>query len=139
MTIRLRRTPCAPEPDEDRLDSSTVKTYLPWLVATALFMEQLDATVSRLGAVDIAIANRTEARAARLAELYGGRVVPSSSLQEEIAAADVLISCTGAAGVVLTLGQVEAGPALVHVAYLLVLTAVGWWWAVRRLSRRMSS
>jgi len=27
------------------LDSSTVKTYLPWLVATALFMEQLDATV----------------------------------------------------------------------------------------------
>lgn len=27
------------------MDSSTVKTYLPWLVATALFMEQLDATV----------------------------------------------------------------------------------------------
>ena len=27
------------------MDSSAVKTYLPWLVATALFMEQLDATV----------------------------------------------------------------------------------------------
>lgn len=27
------------------MDSSTVKKYLPWLVATALFMEQLDATV----------------------------------------------------------------------------------------------
>lgn len=27
------------------MNSSSVKTYLPWLVATALFMEQLDATV----------------------------------------------------------------------------------------------
>src|SRR3954454_878452 len=26
-------------------DTSTVKSYLPWLVATALFMEQLDATI----------------------------------------------------------------------------------------------
>ena len=26
-------------------DTSTVKRYLPWLVATALFMEQLDATI----------------------------------------------------------------------------------------------
>ncbi len=27
------------------LDTSTIKRYLPWLVATALFMEQLDATI----------------------------------------------------------------------------------------------
>jgi EmrB/QacA subfamily drug resistance transporter len=27
------------------IDTSTVKSYLPWLVATALFMEQLDATI----------------------------------------------------------------------------------------------
>src|SRR5437763_13371886 len=26
-------------------DTRTIKTYLPWLVATALFMEQLDATI----------------------------------------------------------------------------------------------
>ena len=27
------------------MDSSTVKRYLPWVVATALFMEQLDSTI----------------------------------------------------------------------------------------------
>jgi MFS family permease len=27
------------------MSSSSVKTYLPWVVATALFMEQLDATI----------------------------------------------------------------------------------------------
>lgn len=66
------------------------------------------ATVSRLGAVDIGIANRTDAHAARLAELYGGRVAALSDLEAEIAATDILISCTGAAGVVLSLGQVAA-------------------------------
>ena len=66
------------------------------------------ATVSRLGAVDIGIANRTDAHAARLAEQYGGRVAALADLEAEIAAADILISCTGAAGVVLSLGQVAA-------------------------------
>ena len=65
-------------------------------------------TVARLGAADVAIANRTDARAARLAEQYDARVVPLSGIREEIAAADILISCTGAAGVVLPLGQVAA-------------------------------
>jgi lipooligosaccharide transport system permease protein len=37
----------------------------------------------------------------------------------------------------LVLGHLRAGPALVHVAYLLVLAVVGWWLAVWRLSRRM--
>ena len=37
----------------------------------------------------------------------------------------------------LSLGQVQAGPAAVHVAYLAVLAALGWWWSVRRLTRRL--
>ncbi len=65
-------------------------------------------TVSRLGAVDVVIANRTDAHAARLAEQYGGRVAALSDIDREIAAADILISCTGAAGVVLPLGQIAA-------------------------------
>lgn len=65
-------------------------------------------TVARLGAADVAIANRTDAHAARLAEQYGGRVAPLDDIEAEIAAADVLISCTGAAGLVLSLGQVAA-------------------------------
>ena len=42
-------------PDEGRLNSSSVKTYLPWLVATALFMEQLDATVVNTAIPSIAV------------------------------------------------------------------------------------
>ncbi|MFT4082014.1 MAG: ABC transporter permease [Nocardioides sp.] len=37
----------------------------------------------------------------------------------------------------LVLGQVEAGWAVLHVAYLAALAALGWWWAVRRLGRRL--
>ena len=38
----------------------------------------------------------------------------------------------------LTLDTVDVGTALGHVVYLLVLAALGWLWAVRRLGRRMS-
>jgi lipooligosaccharide transport system permease protein len=37
----------------------------------------------------------------------------------------------------LTLGQVDAGMALVHLAYLTTMSALGWWWAVRRLTNRL--
>jgi len=38
----------------------------------------------------------------------------------------------------LTLDTVDASTALVHVAYLVALAVLGWFWAVRRLTRRMS-
>jgi len=38
----------------------------------------------------------------------------------------------------LTLDTVDAGAALVHIAYLATLAALGWLWAVRRLARRLS-
>jgi lipooligosaccharide transport system permease protein len=37
----------------------------------------------------------------------------------------------------LTLGHVDWSMAAVHVAYLVVLAIAGWFWAVRRLTRRM--
>jgi glutamyl-tRNA reductase len=54
------------------------------------------------------VASRTQARADRLAQQYGGRSVPISEIGPEIAAADILISCTGAAGVVLPLSTMAA-------------------------------
>ncbi len=39
----------------------------------------------------------------------------------------------------LTLGTVDGGAALIHVGYLVGLTVLGWLWAVRRLSRRLST
>jgi lipooligosaccharide transport system permease protein len=37
----------------------------------------------------------------------------------------------------LALGRFDASQALVHVTYLAVLAAIGWWWAVRRLTKRL--
>lgn len=37
----------------------------------------------------------------------------------------------------LTLGSTDGSLAVVHVTYLAAMTAVGWWWSVRRLSRRL--
>lgn len=37
----------------------------------------------------------------------------------------------------LTLGTLDGSLALVHLGYLAAIAGVGWWWAVRRLSRRL--
>src|SRR5680860_96996 len=37
----------------------------------------------------------------------------------------------------LTLGQLDGSMAAVHLAYLLGMTAIGWWFAVRRLEKRL--
>src|SRR5690606_8014203 len=54
------------------------------------------------GVQDIVIANRTFERAERLAETVGGRAVELERLPQELAAADVVISCTGATDLVIT-------------------------------------
>lgn len=37
----------------------------------------------------------------------------------------------------LVLGHVDAGWAAIHLAYLIVLAGLGWWWTLRRLTRRL--
>ncbi|HYQ31902.1 MAG TPA: glutamyl-tRNA reductase [Lapillicoccus sp.] len=66
------------------------------------------ATVSRLGADQITIANRSAERAARLAGEYGGRTAPLEDLAAELAVADVVIACAGATGLLVTTEMVEA-------------------------------
>jgi len=62
--------------------------------------------VSRLGATDVVIANRTDANASRLAHQYAGRAVRLRDIDTELSRADIIVSCTGAAGVVLPLAQI---------------------------------
>ena len=57
------------------------------------------ATASRAGAASIVVANRTPERAARLASQYDARAIPLSDLGKATGPVDVLVSCTGAAGV----------------------------------------
>ena len=65
------------------------------------------ATVARAGAARVAVANRTRARAERLAAGVGGTVADFADLPAAIAEADLVISCTGAAGLVITEGIVR--------------------------------
>ncbi len=59
------------------------------------------ATTARRGAAEVVVANRTPEKAQRLAETTGGRGVDLAAVPAEVAAADVVISCTGATGMVL--------------------------------------
>ncbi len=60
------------------------------------------ATVSRLGAAEVVVLNRTAGRADRLADEYGARSATMADLPAELAVADVLITCTGATGVLIS-------------------------------------
>ena len=66
------------------------------------------ATVARRGAASITVANRTAGNADRLAAEYGARSAALTDLEAELAVADVVVSCTGATGTVVSRDLVEA-------------------------------
>ena len=66
------------------------------------------ATTARQGADDVVVVNRTPENAARLAAEYAVRSAPLGAFAEELAAADLLITCTGATGVLVGVDQVVA-------------------------------
>ena len=77
------------------------------------------ATVVRRGAGEIVVVNRTPERAERLATEYAARWAPLTAVATEVAAADVVVACAGATGVLVSREAVAAatGPiALVDLA-----------------------
>ncbi|MGW1030212.1 glutamyl-tRNA reductase [Streptomyces sp. NPDC002577] len=69
------------------------------------------ATLARAGVAEVVIANRTLERAERLAQILNeqndtaavtARAVPVDAMAQELTRADVVVSCTGATGLVLT-------------------------------------
>jgi glutamyl-tRNA reductase len=92
-----------PDPAAVPLDERTV------LVVGAGSMSALAvATAARLGAARIVVANRTRERAERLAASVGGTTADLHDLTPALAAADLVISCTGATGLVITADMVTA-------------------------------
>jgi glutamyl-tRNA reductase len=63
-------------------------------------------TAARLGAATIAVANRTPLRAERLAASVSGSIADMRDLPAALATADLVISCTGAASLVITADMV---------------------------------
>ena len=66
------------------------------------------ATAVRSGASSVLVANRTMSHAERLAEKYGARAIGLTELETGIASADLVITCTGATGHVITAPLVVA-------------------------------
>jgi glutamyl-tRNA reductase len=66
------------------------------------------ATAARLGAAGIVVANRTHDRAVRLAASVRGSTAELTNLPNALAEADLVISCTGATGLVITTGTAAA-------------------------------
>jgi len=66
------------------------------------------ASVARAGAAGLTVASRTLQRAQRLAASAGGRAAEMSDLVAEIAAADLVVTCAGASGHVITADMVAA-------------------------------
>jgi glutamyl-tRNA reductase len=65
-------------------------------------------TASRMGAARLVVASRSSARAGRVAATVSGTAVDLSRLPAEMAAADLVVSCTGAPGHVITADAVAA-------------------------------
>ncbi len=76
------------------------------------------------GATDITVINRTEARAAQLAERVGGRIAPFSQLGAALQEADVLLTCTGSGTVIIDHELVVSARQGVNTALLVVDIAV---------------
>ena len=65
-------------------------------------------TVARGGAADVVVVNRTPANAARVASEHDVRHSPLERLDDELGQADLLITCTGATGVLVSAAQLHA-------------------------------
>jgi glutamyl-tRNA reductase len=65
-------------------------------------------TVRASGSADLVVLSRTPANAERVADAWGGRGAGLDALGTELAAADVVISCTGATGVVIEADEIAA-------------------------------
>jgi glutamyl-tRNA reductase len=82
------------------------------VVVGAGAMSGLAATLlARAGVGDLVVANRTLEHGQRLAEQVGGRAVRLDELHAELVGAEILVSCTGSTGLVLTVDDVAAARA----------------------------
>jgi len=96
----------------EALGSSSLSGRSVLVVGAGSMSSLAAATAVRAGAAQVVVANRTRRHAERLAASVGGSTAELGGLPDAIAAADLVISCTGASGLVITADAVEAALAL---------------------------
>ncbi len=102
----------ATELGESAADAEQVLTGRSVLVVGAGSMSSLAvAAAARAGAAAVTVANRTRSHARRLAATVSGQAADLTDLPSLLAAADLVISCTGAPGAVITTDMVREATA----------------------------
>lgn len=91
---------------EQTLDGLAGRSVL--LVGAGSMSALAGATLRRRDVGGLTVVNRTPARAERLAGTLGGRAAPVSELAAELGDVDLLVSCTGAVGNVVSADLVRA-------------------------------
>ena len=82
--------------------------------------EGVATALSREGAGSVAVVNRTASRGEALADKVGARLSQFDNLEAEVAAADVIVSCTGSGSAVLTASTVRTARVGVDTPLLVV-------------------
>jgi glutamyl-tRNA reductase len=107
-----RLDPAAPEVWDDFAADGSLAGRSVLVVGAGSMSSLAVATAARMGAARIVVANRSGGRAQRLAATVPGTVAAAaadlSRLAAEIAAADLVVSCTGAPGHVISADAVAA-------------------------------
>jgi glutamyl-tRNA reductase len=104
--VGLAAAELAPAGGEQTPDPVHPLAGLQVLVVGAGSMSALAvATAQRLGAASIVVTNRTPERAERLAASVSGSTAGFGDLPAALAGADLVVSCTGATGLVITAGM----------------------------------
>jgi glutamyl-tRNA reductase len=88
--------------------SLTLNGFRVLIVGAGAMSSLAVATAVRLGAASVLVANRTIGHAERLAATYGASAIGLSDLDAGIAWADVVVTCTGAVGHVITASLVAS-------------------------------
>jgi glutamyl-tRNA reductase len=95
-------------PDEGERGTPSLAGLDVLVVGAGAMSALAAASVARAGAASLVIANRTRSHAERLAAQHGGRAAAIADLPELLAAADLVVTCTGAPGHVITASMVRA-------------------------------
>ena len=82
------------------------------LVVGAGVMAGLAARTAAAAGASVSCANRTLAKAERLAELVGGRAIPLEELDEALTTTDILVTCTGARSMTIGADQLVRSPVI---------------------------
>ena len=90
----------------ERLGDLTGKRVL--LVGAGEVGAGVAGALAKTGAAEVTVTNRTASRADDVAAPIGAAVVPFASLAEAVATSDVIVTATGAAGVVLHADMIKA-------------------------------